>query len=130
MSIINKTVTEPKSTVTMSVIADGAITIVGVPVLIYKSSTGYKAKVDAVTNATNMVGRTLGITTASAATGTVTQVIVGGKAAVAASAGTIGQMITAITSAGSCSTAAFSSVASTGNIYGYYSASKEVVLVG
>lgn len=128
MQIINKSIPEPKSQATLGVTADGAITAAGLPVLVYLDADGWRASVEPVSNATVLNGKALGISTESADDEAVTSVVVAGKVAVATSAGTVGQVVTAITSAGSCTTQTFASA--TANIYGYYSAAKEIVLVG
>lgn len=126
--VVLKNIPEISAPATLTVVADGALTV-GKPVLVYKDTAGYKAKITALANSTNLVGKIPGISLSAVSSGKVGQVCIAGKAAVTVSAGTVGQVVTAIASGGTCTTQTYASAAAA-NIYGVYTATKEVTLVG
>jgi hypothetical protein len=131
MNIFNQGIPEPSAQNSVTAIADGAVTK-GTPVMVYgNGASGYKAKNTALANKTAFVGKFPGIVMATTSSGKAVDIAVGGKVAVAVSSGTVGQVVTAISASGACTTrVAASAIASGLNFYGTYSATKEIVLVG
>ena len=129
MSKFNQTIPEYTATVTKNIVADGNITGAGKPVLVYKSSTGWKAKpVAALANDDVLVGVQPGLSLASVATGENGVVAIGGTVTLVASDGTTGQLITAIASGGACTTNTVASAVGVLNVYGVKSAATTAYL--
>lgn len=131
MNIFNQGIPEPSAQNSVTAIADGDV-VVGTPVFVYGNGTsGYKAVNGALANTTTFVGKFPGIVMKTTSSGLAVDVAVGGKVALAVSSGTVGQAVTAIAASGACTTMTVASAIASGlNIYGTYSATKEIVLVG
>lgn len=131
MSLFNQGIPEPSATSTVNAIADGALTV-GTPVFVYKyGEEGYKAVNAALANNSLLKGKIPGIVMATTSSGKVASIAIDGKVAVAVSSGTVDQVVTAIAASGACTTmTAASAIVGNLNIYGVYSATKEIILVG
>ena len=99
---LNKEIREATAPATLSVTMAGSITA-GCPVGIYLSSAGVVTGIGAAV-ASNSVN--WGISSEAAATGAVTNIIISGQAALKVLTHTAGQLIAAIDTAGSATTAA------------------------
>ena len=131
MSLFNQGIPEPSATSTVNAIADGALTV-GTPAFVYKyGEEGYKAVNAALANNSLLKGKIPGIVMATTSSGKVASIAIDGKVAVAVSSGTVDQVVTAIAASGACTTmTAASAIGDSLNIYGVYSATKEIILVG
>ena len=130
MNIINKSIPEPSAVSTINAIADGA-TVVGTPCIVYKyGEEGYKADSMALASGATLVGVIPGIAMASVSSGKAVEVAVAGKVAVAVSSGTVDDMVINISTSGGCTTTSAAGALGSKNIFGVYSAAKEIILVG
>lgn len=128
--IINKGINDSNAQVTVVATCVSAVTA-GIPVYVYKTANGFSCTNKAIVSATaTMRGFEVGITTASCSATKQTQIVIGGKVAVAVSAGTAGDQVTGIGVDGTCTTVSAGTGIGVNNIYGYLNSAKEIILVG
>ena len=124
-----KQIPEYEAVSTLNIVADGAIAGAGLPVVVYVSSTGLKGIVKALAADSDLQGVQYGLSIEAISSGKETSIIIAGAADVATAGGTTGQVITAISSAGACTTKTAASALLADTIYGVKTDTTEVVLV-
>ena len=123
-----KTIAETTGSNSFSIIADGAISGAGLPVVIYMRDGSYHGVNKALAAGSDLQGVDYGISIAAIASLASGVVITQGDAKLAASAGTADRAIVAISSAGTATVKTFASAILADTIYGVKGSGVNVVL--
>ena len=123
ITFVNKGISETAGSAVLSCVAKATVAA-GLPVNIYIDENGVRK---CISGAIATTSKNYGITVAQIKTGFAGDVVIGGKATLAKSGGTTGQVITAVAATGTCTTGAVAATA-TATAIGMKSASFEAIL--